>query len=127
MAIDPVIGPKSNTTSVSTCIGWNLSFFKGRPACADTSLEFVMKNMIAVLITTAPGLAPLCVGAQDNSGTGPSAVAEHLDEIVRMHQQVAAANREYDREVAAAKTCMTTRKRRRRRSVTLPFQPPTTA
>ena len=49
------------------------------------------------------GLVPLGVGAQDNSGAGTSTAAEHQDEIVRMHQQVAAANREYDREVAAAK------------------------
>jgi hypothetical protein len=65
--------------------------------------EFVMKTTIAVLITAALGLAPLGVGAQDNSGAGKSAAAEHPDEIVRMHQQVAAANREYNREVAAAK------------------------
>jgi hypothetical protein len=62
-----------------------------------------MKNMIAVLMTAALGLASLGVGAQDNSGTGTSAAAEHPDAIVRMRQQVAAANREYDREVAAAK------------------------
>ncbi|GJH36365.1 hypothetical protein CBA19CS91_26430 [Paraburkholderia hospita] len=61
-----------------------------------------MKNTIAVLITTTLGLASLSIGAQDNSGAGTSAAA-HPDEIVRMHQQVAAANREYDREVAAAK------------------------
>jgi hypothetical protein len=62
-----------------------------------------MKNVIAVLMTAALGLASLGVGAQDKSGAGTSAGAEHPDAIVRMHQQVAAANREYDREVAAAK------------------------
>ncbi|MPW22724.1 hypothetical protein GCT13_39455 [Paraburkholderia sp. CNPSo 3157] len=62
-----------------------------------------MKHTIAVLIAATLGLASLGVGAQNNSGAGTSAAAEHPDEIVRMHQQVAAANREYDREVAAAK------------------------
>ncbi|TCG06713.1 hypothetical protein BZM27_24465 [Paraburkholderia steynii] len=62
-----------------------------------------MKSTIAVLITAALGLVSLGVGAQENPGAGTSATAEHPDEIVKMHQQVAAANREYNREVAAAK------------------------
>ncbi|MGF6538971.1 hypothetical protein [Paraburkholderia youngii] len=41
--------------------------------------------------------------AQDNSATTAPAAAEHPDEIVRMHQQVAAANRVYNKKVAAAK------------------------
>ena len=62
-----------------------------------------MKSTIAVLITATLGLASVGAGAQDNTGAGTSAAAEHPDAIVKMHQQVAAANREYDREVAAAK------------------------
>ncbi|MEM5340188.1 hypothetical protein [Paraburkholderia azotifigens] len=48
-------------------------------------------------------LFPAAVWAQSNAGASPSAASEHPDEIVKMHQQVAAADREYKREVAAAK------------------------
>ncbi|WP_408122927.1 hypothetical protein [Caballeronia grimmiae] len=41
--------------------------------------------------------------AQDNAGASASSASDHPDEIVRIYQQVAAANREYKREVAAAK------------------------
>ncbi|MGF6545402.1 hypothetical protein [Paraburkholderia youngii] len=43
------------------------------------------------------------VWAQDNSASNAPAITEHPDEIVRMHQQVAAANRVYNKKVAAAK------------------------
>ena len=63
-----------------------------------------MKNAIAVFISAALVLVPLFgVQAQENSGASSSTTTEHPDEIVKMHQQVAVANREYDREVAAAK------------------------
>lgn len=63
-----------------------------------------MKHLIAVAaaaflaLVSVPG-----VWAQGASGTTAPSAADHPDEIVKMHQQVAAANREYDREVAAAK------------------------
>ncbi|BCZ85679.1 MULTISPECIES: hypothetical protein [Paraburkholderia] len=60
-----------------------------------------MKNTIAAVMTASLALVSFSgVWAQSNP---PSTATEHPDEIVRMHQQVAAANREYDREVAAAK------------------------
>ncbi|MGF6603495.1 hypothetical protein P3T23_008249 [Paraburkholderia sp. GAS448] len=63
-----------------------------------------MKNTIAAVMTASLALVPVsCVWAQGNPGASPSTATEHPDEIVRMHQQVAAANREYNREVAAAK------------------------
>lgn len=63
-----------------------------------------MKNTIAaVMIGYAALVSVPCALAQGNSGANPPAAGEHPDEIVRMHQQVAAANREYNREVAAAK------------------------
>ncbi|MGT2471841.1 hypothetical protein [Paraburkholderia terrae] len=86
-----------------------------------------MKNMIVVLITVTLGLASLGVGAQDNFGSNAAAATGHPDEIVRMHQQVAAANREYNREVAAAKKYMTTRKRKPGRSAMLRSPSLTTA
>ncbi|WNC94163.1 hypothetical protein RI103_25715 [Paraburkholderia sp. FT54] len=62
-----------------------------------------MKSTIAAVITASFVLLPLSgVSAQESSGAKPSATSEHPDEIVRMHQQVAAANREYRREVASA-------------------------
>jgi hypothetical protein len=63
-----------------------------------------MKNTIAAAMAASLALVSLpSVWAQGNSGASQSTAAEHPDEIVRMHQQVAAANREYNREVAAAK------------------------
>lgn len=63
-----------------------------------------MKHTIAVAMAASLALASLPgAWAQGNSGASPSAAADHPDEIVRMHQQVAAANRQYDKEVAAAK------------------------
>jgi hypothetical protein len=41
--------------------------------------------------------------AQGNTPGSSPAAAEHSDAIVRMHQQVAAANRVYDQKVSAAK------------------------
>jgi len=61
-----------------------------------------MKKMIAALSALLALALSSSVWAQANPGASPSA-AEHPDEIVRMHQQVAAADREYNREVAAAK------------------------
>ncbi|WP_310632845.1 hypothetical protein [Paraburkholderia sp.] len=58
---------------------------------------------VAMMIATLPLLCVSGVRAQDNPASAPAAHAAHPDEIVRMRQQVAAANREYDREVAAAK------------------------
>jgi hypothetical protein len=62
----------------------------------EYTLEACMTVSLALL---PPGFA----SAQDNSAAPPAAAADHPDEIVKMHQQVAAANREYNREVAAAK------------------------
>ena len=63
-----------------------------------------MKNAVALLVSAALVLAPLSgVQAQNNSGASGSMATEHPDEIVRMHQQVAAADQEYNREVATAK------------------------
>jgi hypothetical protein len=67
----------------------------------------VMKKAIATVMTVSLALLlPGFASAQDNSAAPPApaaAAADHPDEIVKMHQQVAAANREYNREVAAAK------------------------
>lgn len=63
-----------------------------------------MKNAIVVVtVVYLTLLSSPVTWAQGNSGASSPAAAEHPDEIVRMHQQVAAANREYNREVAAAK------------------------
>ncbi|MFM0626972.1 hypothetical protein [Paraburkholderia xenovorans] len=63
-----------------------------------------MKNTIAAVMTASLALVSFsCVWAQSNPGAPPSTGTQHSDEIVRMHQQVAAANREYNAEVAAAK------------------------
>jgi hypothetical protein len=63
-----------------------------------------MKNAVVLLVSAALVLAPLSgVQAQNNSGASGSTATEHPDEIVRMHQQVAAADHEYNREVATAK------------------------
>jgi hypothetical protein len=63
-----------------------------------------MKHMIAVATAASLTLVTLPgVWAQDTSGASAPSAADHPDEIVRMHQQVAAADREYNREVAAAK------------------------
>ncbi|EUC12629.1 UNVERIFIED_ORG: hypothetical protein BDU10_9922 [Burkholderia sp. CF145] len=63
-----------------------------------------MKYTIAAIISVYLALlCPSAVRAQESSRAGPSAASEHPDEIVRMHQQVAAADREYNREVTAAK------------------------
>ncbi|MFP3566031.1 hypothetical protein [Paraburkholderia sp. SIMBA_030] len=63
-----------------------------------------MRNTIAAVMAVSVALVPFSsVWAQGNAGASQSTAAEHPDAIVRMHQQVAAANREYDREVAAAK------------------------
>jgi hypothetical protein len=63
-----------------------------------------MKCTIAAVIAISFALlCPSALWAQENSGASPAPASEHPDEIVRMHQQVAAANREYNREVAAAK------------------------
>jgi hypothetical protein len=64
----------------------------------------VMKDTIAVVsIMLSALLASSVVWAQESPAASPSAASQHPDEIVRMHQQVAAADREYNREVAAAK------------------------
>ena len=64
-----------------------------------------MKKAIASVITACLLLPPVSsVWAQESPAASPSAAAaSHPDEIVKMHQQGAAANREYDREVAAAR------------------------
>jgi hypothetical protein len=67
-----------------------------------------VKNPIAAVLTAVIAVtSPCSVWAQDTAPTAPAAApapgSEHPDEIVRMRQKVAAANREYDREVAAAK------------------------
>jgi len=63
----------------------------------------VMKKAIATVMSVSLALLPGFASAQDNSAAPAAAAADHPDEIVKMHQQVAAANREYNREVAAAK------------------------
>ncbi|MBP0590253.1 hypothetical protein J8I87_11115 [Paraburkholderia sp. LEh10] len=63
-----------------------------------------MKSKIAAVATVSFALlSPSGIWAQESSGASSSTASQHPDEIVRMHQQVAAANREYNREVAAAK------------------------
>lgn len=63
-----------------------------------------MKNAIAaVMLVCLTLLGGPVTWAQGDSGASSHPAAEHPDEIVRMRQQVAAANREYNREVAAAK------------------------
>jgi hypothetical protein len=63
-----------------------------------------MKHMIAVAAAASLALTSLPgVWAQGASGTTAPSAAGHPDEIVQMHQRVAAANRDYDREVASAK------------------------
>ena len=63
-----------------------------------------MKNtIVAVMITFLTLISLPCARAQGASEANAPTAAQHPDEIVRMHQQVAAANREYNREVAAAK------------------------
>lgn len=57
----------------------------------------------AVLATLIAVTSPSSVWAQSAPDAVSAPGAEHPDEIVRMRQKVAAANREYDREVAAAK------------------------
>jgi hypothetical protein len=65
--------------------------------------EFTMKFTTAAVTASLALVSSSCVWAQGNPGASPSTAAEHPDEIVRMHQQVAVADREYNREVAAAK------------------------
>lgn len=76
--------------------------FERRPV-RNLPRGFIMKCLFvtasAILVTV---LSNSSVWAQDNSATNAPAAAEHPDEIVRMHQQVAAANRVYNRKVAAA-------------------------
>jgi hypothetical protein len=63
-----------------------------------------MMNSLGTLVlacSLALLLAPTA-WAQDNTAASSPAVAGHSDPIVRMHQQVAAANRVYEHKVAAA-------------------------
>jgi hypothetical protein len=62
-----------------------------------------MKSVVAASAMVIAVLANSSVWAQDNSAATAPAAAEHPDEIVRMHQQVAAADRVYNQKVAAAK------------------------
>jgi hypothetical protein len=63
-----------------------------------------VKNTIAaVVIVSCALISPPYAWAQGNSAASSPTGAEHPDEIVRMHQRVAAANREYKRELTAAK------------------------
>jgi aminopeptidase N len=63
-----------------------------------------VKIPIAAVLTTFIALtSPSSVWAQGTPDAASAPGAEHPDAIVRMHQKVAAANREYNREVAAAK------------------------
>jgi len=63
----------------------------------------VRTSIAAVLATFIAVTSPFSVWAQSTPEAASAPGAEHPDEIVRMRQKVAAANREYDREVAAAK------------------------
>jgi len=68
----------------------------------------VLTAFISLTSISAPN-----VWAQGTQGTPDAATApasEHPDEIVRMRQQIAAANRAYDREVAAAKKVLDQKK-----------------
>lgn len=61
----------------------------------------ILTPIAAVLITF---IAVTSSGWAQGTRAGASACgAEHPDEIVRMHEKVAAANREYEHEVTAAK------------------------
>ncbi len=63
-----------------------------------------MRYPIALTISICVALSfTSAIWAQGNAGANLSTVSAHPDEIVKMHQQVAAADREYKREVAAAK------------------------
>ncbi|MBC8752454.1 hypothetical protein OKW43_008211 [Paraburkholderia sp. WC7.3g] len=56
----------------------------------------VLTGSVALMISAA-------AWAQGNPASSVPATTEHPDAIVRMHQQVAVANRAYDKKVAAAK------------------------
>ncbi|HZZ11488.1 MAG TPA: hypothetical protein VFE79_12435 [Paraburkholderia sp.] len=63
-----------------------------------------MKNTIAALMAVSVALVPFSSAwAQDNPASSPATASGNPDEIVRMHQQIAAADRQYNKEVAAAK------------------------
>jgi hypothetical protein len=75
----------------------------GNLSVVDVGKENVMKHLGAAVLSglLATLNAPLA-SAQGNT-TSSSPATEHSDPIVRMHRQVAAANRVYDQKVAAAK------------------------
>jgi hypothetical protein len=64
----------------------------------------MMKQVAIALLTGALAL-PFghSAWAQGNAPASSPASTEHPDPLVRMHQQVAAANHLYDKKVAAAK------------------------
>lgn len=63
-----------------------------------------MKHIGTAVLTGALALSFAHIAwAQGTSPDSSPAAAEHPDALVRMHQQVAAANRVYDQKVAAAK------------------------
>ena len=76
----------------------------GRPTVAPHPVQFEVpvKKIIATFLLCT-GVLATTSWAQTASGPAANAApGGNSDEIVKMHQQVAAANREYDREVAAA-------------------------
>ena len=112
--IAPALSERSplrpRTTKVQYNVYFKLYTLKTRPtfplAARQTGQdwEIAVKNTIAAVVIVSCALISLpCTWAQGNSAASSPTGAEHPDEIVRMHQQVAAANREYKRELAAAK------------------------
>lgn len=77
----------------------------GRPTVAPQPVQFEVpvKKIIATFLLCT-GVLATTSWAQTASGPAANAApGGNSDEIVKMHQQVAAANRAYDRKVSAAK------------------------
>jgi hypothetical protein len=69
----------------------------------DVSKENMMNHIGAAVLSglLAVLIAPVAWAQGNTASSSPA--AEHPDAIVKMHRQVAAANRVYDQKVAAAK------------------------
>lgn len=62
-----------------------------------------MKKAIAVFLLSSTAFASTAWAQNASEPTATAASSGSTDEIVKMHEQVRAANRAYDRKVAAAK------------------------
>jgi hypothetical protein len=72
-------------------------------AVVIVQLEVTMKTTIAAFLLSATAIASTGWAQNASEPMGKAAASGSTDEIVKMHEQVRAANREYDRKVAAAK------------------------